>query len=165
MKKFALMFLSALLLTSCGISMDEMKKGIVDIETKGLPMTIQKMEGVYSIKIDSMVIINNADPYYGYLVTTWYVNERHENSTAEWYKTHELYSYERVQKKLNVEVTGIHKSGKKFEWRTNWSSAYFQAREGDDFRDDIYGGTPVDIEELEEALSDLEEELSNIDAL
>ena len=159
MKKIAFIFVSALLLTSCGISMDELKQGIIDTETKGLPMTVQKMEGVYSITIDSMVIINNADPYIGYLVTTWDVNEEHQNSMEEWSKTHELYSYVRVQKKINVEVSGIHKSGRKYEWCTNWSSAYFQSREGDDFRDDIYGGTPVDLDANEEALLDMNDDI------
>ena len=123
--------------------MNELKEGIVETETKGLPMTIQKMEGVHSITIDSMVIINNADPYYGYLVTTWDVEEEHQNSFNEYRKTQELYSYKRVQKKMNVEVTGIHKTGRKYEWLTNWANAYIQATRDDSFKNDTYGGTPI----------------------
>ena len=46
-------------------NLDEVVQGIIDAENKGLPMTIQKLEGVKNITIDSMVIVNNTDPYYG----------------------------------------------------------------------------------------------------
>ena len=140
--------------------MDELKQGIVETETNGLPMTIQKMEGVVSITIDTLIFINNTEPYYGYLVTTWDVNERHTNSTKEFIRTDELYSYKRVQKKLNVEVTDVHKSGyRHFQWRTNWVDAYIQAREGDSYKEDSYGGTdPYDetenIEDMENYIYD-----------
>lgn len=149
MKKFLLLLVTALLLTSCGPSVDLLKQGIVETETNSLPMTIQKMEGVISISIDSMVIVNNADPYFGYLVTTWDVNEKHVNSYEEHRRTNEYYSYKRVQKKMNVEVRDIHVKGRKYEWRTDWISAYLQATEENSFTEDTYGGVPTsdDIDE------------------
>ena len=70
--------------------MDEIKKGITETERKGLPVTIQKMDGVSNIVIDSIVIVNNADPYYGYLVITWDVMVKHRNSAKESRIPHEL---------------------------------------------------------------------------
>lgn len=143
MKKFLLLLVISLLLASCGPSVDELKQGIIETETNGLPMTIQKMEGVISISIDSMVIVNNVDPYYGYLVTSWDVNEKHVNSYEEHRRTNEYYSYKRVQKRMNVEVRDIHVKGRKYEWRTDWGSAYLQAIEDNSFTEDTYGGIPA----------------------
>ncbi len=143
MNKFAFLLLAAFLLTSCGISVDELKQGIIETETKALPLTVQKMEGVFSITIDSMVIINNVDPYYGYLVTTWDINEQHINTSKEMRRTNEVFSYKRVQKKMNVEVLDIHKIGKKYEWRTNWVGAYFHAKKDESITDGSYVGTAV----------------------
>ena len=144
MKKIAFVLLAIITLCSCGQKIEDMKKakeeikevhldevvqGIIDAENKGLPMTIQKLEGVKNITIDSMVIVNNTDPYYGYMATTWEIYERHENNHREFSRTYELYSYKLVQKQVNVEVKDIHGLGTKFEWKTNWPDAYLYARE------------------------------------
>lgn len=137
MKKILFVLFAAFCLFSCGhkigeikeIQLDEIKKGIVEAENKGLPMTIQKLEGVKNITIDSIVVVNNTDPYYGYLVTTWEIYERHENNQREFSKSYELYSYKLVQKQVNVEVKDIHGLGTKFEWKTNWPDAYLYARD------------------------------------
>ena len=145
MKKILFVLLAAVTLFSCGGRNDELKKskeeikenqldviteGIISSENKGLPMTIQKMEGVKNITIDKLIIVNNTDPYYGYLATTWEIYERHECNLNECARNnYEPYTYTLVTKNVNVEVTHIHGEGGKYEWRTDWYSAYQYARE------------------------------------
>ncbi|MBQ7550418.1 MAG: hypothetical protein IJT04_06185, partial [Bacteroidales bacterium] len=69
------------------------------------------------IRIDSLVFINDSEPYSGYLITTWDI-----------YEERGFKSYQLVTKKVNVEVRDIRCMDDKVEWYTEWYDAYRYAR-------------------------------------
>ena len=86
------------------------KQCVVEQELSRLPMTIQKLSDVNDIKIDSLVITNNVEPYQGYLVTQW---------------KFDTWSRKGQKKQVLVEVTDIHVDDKTVSWKTNWLGASF----------------------------------------
>ena len=89
-------------------------------------MTVQKLKGVKEIKIDSLVIVNNTEPYYGYLVTTWKMEKEYHD-----YKRYgETYE---INPQVNVEVREINVKGSKFSWKTNWFGAYTDIKYDDSY--------------------------------
>lgn len=115
------------LLASCThLKIEDIKQGIVETESKELPMTVQKLEGVKEISIDSLVIVNNTEPYYGYLVTTWKMEKEYHD-----YKRYgETYE---INPQVNVEVREINVKGSKFSWKTNWFGAYMDIKYDDSY--------------------------------
>ncbi len=97
--------------------LEDIKMCIVDYENKHLPLVLQQYGEVHSIVIDSLVIINNVEPYEGYLSTTWDFEQR------------QGYSNKYVRKTMNVlvEVTDvtIHDDDT-YSWETNWFGAFNQ---------------------------------------
>lgn len=97
--------------------LDAIYKSIISTESNRLPLTIQKYDGIKRIKIDSLVFINDSEPYSGYLITTWDI-----------YEERGFKSYQLVTKKVNVEVRDIRCMDDKVEWYTEWYDAYRYAR-------------------------------------
>ncbi len=127
MKKVLFILSAIALFASCShISIEDIKKGIVETETKELPMTVQKLEGVKEIVIDSLVIVNNTEPYYGYLVTSWKM-EKEYRDYERYGKTHE------INPQVNVEVREINIKGSKYSWQTNWFGAYTDIKYDDSY--------------------------------
>lgn len=87
---------------------DEIKRVIVQQELSQLPMTIQKLSDVNDVKIDSLVLTNNVEPYHGYMVTQWNYN---------------TYRKKNIQKQVLVEVTDITCSKEKITWKSDWLGA------------------------------------------
>ncbi len=127
MRKTLFLLFALTLLASCThIKIEDIKQGIVETESKELPMTVQKLEGVKEISIDSLVIVNNTEPYYGYLVTTWKMKKKYHD-----YKQYgETYE---INLPVNVEVREISVKGSKFSWRTNWFGAYTDIKYDDSY--------------------------------
>ena len=125
-KTLFLLFAMALMASCVHIKIDDIKKGIVETESKELPMTVQKLEGVKEIKIDSLVVVNNTEPYYGYLVTTW----KMEKEYRDYRKYGETYE---INPQVNVEVRDITVKGSKYSWRTNWYGAYTDIKYDDTY--------------------------------
>lgn len=127
MKRTLLILFAAIALTSCAhVNIDEVKKGIIETETKRLPMTIQKLEGVREVKIDSLVIVNNAEPYAGYLVTEWKMLKEYDDFD----RMGETYE---INPKVNVEVRNITIKGRQYSWEINWYGAYSDIRYDDTY--------------------------------
>lgn len=97
--------------------LDAIYKSIISSESKRLPLTIQEYDGIKRIKIDSLVFINDTEPYSGYLITTWDI-----------YEERGFKSYQLVTKKVNVEVRNITCKDDQVEWYTEWYDAYSYAR-------------------------------------
>lgn len=112
------------------VVIDEIKKGIIEVETKRLPLTIQKLDNVNDIRIDSIVIINNVEPYSGYLVTTWVIEKEDDWDTdwdSDWNDNWDKPVGRRTKqetKTVYVEVNNIQSNTEDYSWKTNWFGAY-----------------------------------------
>lgn len=101
------------------------KECIVQQENADLPLTKQSMDKVNSIKIDSLVITTNIEPYSGYLVTTWNITEKVDMSAQEWAANGYKDKYVKENKVVYVEISNIRaKSNGEVSWNNNWTSAY-----------------------------------------
>lgn len=101
------------------------KECIVQQENADLPLTKQSMNKVNSIKIDSLVITTNIEPYSGYLVTTWNITEKVDMSAQEWAANGYKDKYVKENKVVYVEISNIRaKSNGEVSWNNNWTSAY-----------------------------------------
>lgn len=101
------------------------KECIVQQENANLPLTKQSMDKVNSIKIDSLVITTNIEPYSGYLVTTWNITEKVDMSAQEWAANGYKDKYVKRNKVVYVEISNIKaKSNGEVSWNNNWTSAY-----------------------------------------
>lgn len=104
---------------------ESIKRGIIERERADIPLKIQQFEKVYGITIDSMVITNNIEPYSGYLVTTWDLDEKQNLSVNQWAANGYKDKYVRKQKEVYVEISDItSKNNGHITWKDNWSSAY-----------------------------------------
>lgn len=84
------------------------KTSIEQQERAQLPMTIQNLNDVSNVVIDSLVLTNNVEPYQGYLVTHWDYN---------------AYGKRGKNKQVLVEVSNISVSENKITWQSNWLGA------------------------------------------
>lgn len=107
------------------------KSGIVERERADIPMKIQQFEHVYGITIDSLVLTNNIEPYSGYLVTTWDLDEKQNLTTSQWAANGYKDKYKRKQKTVYVEISDIKTSGRTMNWQDNWISAYMSVKDSE----------------------------------
>lgn len=110
-------------------TIESIKQCIIERERADIPLKIQQFEKVYGITIDDMVFTNNIEPYAGYLVTTWDLDEKQNLSTQQWAANGYKDKYVRKQKEVYVEVGNVTatKNGE-VSWQDNWSSAYYSVR-------------------------------------
>lgn len=137
MKKLILFAACILLLCNCTQKADinAFKDEILRTETAKIPLYLQDFPEIQTITIDSMVIISNAEPYSGYLVTHWEMDVRVkptvEQLTSMHYKDKYVRKNEQVLIPVDMEINysltfdGI-KS--KVSWMSNWHQAYYQIR-------------------------------------
>ena len=105
------------------------KEYIIQQENANLPLTKQEMNEVNSIKIDSLVITTNKEPYSGYLVTTWNITKKVDLSVDEWAANGYKDKYVKKNKVVYVEIKNIiAKENGEVTWNNNWTSAYFSIR-------------------------------------
>lgn len=104
---------------------ESIKRTIIERERADIPLKIQQFEKVYGISIDSIVITNNVEPYSGYLVTTWDIDEKQNLSVNQWAANGYKDNYVRKQKEVYVEISNITpKTNGQVTWNDNWLSAY-----------------------------------------
>ena len=94
-------------------------------------MKIQKFDHVYDIVIDSLVLTNNIEPYAGYLVTTWDLDEKQKLTTQQWAANGYKDQYIRKTKTVYVEIYQIKTRGRSMTWNNNWVSAYHEAADNE----------------------------------
>lgn len=105
---------------------------IVEREKADIPLQIQKYEKVYGITIESLVLTNNVEPYTGYLVTTWDLDEKQKLSTNQWAANGYEDKYVRKQKTVYVEISDITMNQEgQVSWSDNWLAAYMNVRESE----------------------------------
>lgn len=107
------------------------KSGIVERERADIPMKIQQFEHVYGITIDSLVLTNDIEPYAGYLVTTWDLDEKQNLTTNQWAANGYKDKYIRKTKTVLVEISDITTSGRTMNWRDNWVGAYMNVKDSE----------------------------------
>lgn len=106
-------------------TLKSIKEYIIQHENANLPLTKQNMDNVNSIKIDSLVITTETEPYSGYLVTTWNITERIDMDVHEWAANNYRDKYVKKSKVVYVEISDIHtKPNGEVSWSNNWTSAY-----------------------------------------
>lgn len=105
------------------------KASILQTERNKLPLQIQDQDHVYDIKIDSIVFTNNVEPYVGYMITQWDVDEKQDLTAQEWARNGYKDKYIRKTKQILIELRGatMDKDGT-VRWETNWGKAGFHAR-------------------------------------
>ena len=108
-------------------SSEQIKQSIIEREKADLPLNIQSFKNVYDITIDDFVFTNNAEPYSGYMITTWYFNEKQDLSPNEWAANNYKDKYIRKQKKVYIEVSNIVTRKNNITWYSNWQAAYINA--------------------------------------
>lgn len=112
-------------LNSTEDTLNSIKECIIQQENANLPLTKQNMDNVNSIKIDSLVITTNIEPYSGYLVTTWNITEQVEMNAQEWAANGYKDKYVKKNKVVYVEISNIRaKANGEVSWNNNWTSAY-----------------------------------------
>lgn len=111
---------------------DYIQQCIVEREKADIPLKIQQYEKVYGITIENLVLTNNVEPYSGYLVTNWDIDEKQNLTTQQWAANGYKDKYVRKQKTVYVEISGItvDKEGQ-VSWSNNWLSAYMNVRESE----------------------------------
>lgn len=97
---------------------------ILEREKADIPLHIQKFDHVNKIVIDSFVFTNDVEPYSGYLVTSWNIDEKVELNINEWEKNNYKDKYVNKDKVVYVEISKITKSGGTVSWESNWTSSY-----------------------------------------
>jgi hypothetical protein len=101
------------------------KNSIVERESAEIPLLTQKFENVLKIRIDSLVLTQGKmQPYSGYLVTVWDIDEKQDLSAQEWAANGYKDKYKRKEKVVYIEVDGIRSTKKDVSWRSDWLTAY-----------------------------------------
>lgn len=108
-------------------SSEQIKQSIIEREKADLPLNIQSFKNVYDITIDDFVFTNNAEPYSGYMITTWDFDEKQDLSPNEWAANNYKDKYIRKQKKVYIEVSNIITRKNNITWYSNWQAAYINA--------------------------------------
>lgn len=109
---------------------ESIKRTVIERERADIPLKIQEFEKVYGITIDSMIITNNVEPYSGYLVTTWDLDEKQYLSPLEMYKNGYKDKYVRKQKEVYVEISDIAtKNNGNITWKDNWVKTYLSVKD------------------------------------
>lgn len=108
-------------------SSEQIKQSIIEREKADLPLNIQSFKNVYDITIDDFVFTNNAEPYSGYMITTWDFDEKQDLSPNEWAANNYKDKYIRKQKKVYIEVSNIVTRKNNITWYSNWQAAYINA--------------------------------------
>lgn len=106
----------------------EMIKDVIVTQEKArLPLTKQEFDRVHDITIDSLVITNNTEPYSGFLVTTWDMDEKQELTTRQWAANGYEDKYIRKKKVMYIEVSYIRTLPKgEVTWQSDWFETYMQ---------------------------------------
>ena len=99
---------------------EQIKQSIIEREKADLPLHIQRFKNVHDITIDDFVFTNNAEPYSGYMVTTWDFDEKQDLSPNEWAANNYKDKYIRKQKKVYIEVDNITTPKNTISWYSNW---------------------------------------------
>lgn len=103
---------------------NEIKSTILQTERNRLPLRVQENQHVFSIQIDSVVFTNNVEPYSGYLITQWDLEEKQDLNVHEWASNNYKDKYVRTTKQIYIEIRNarIDKKGI-VSWDALWDKA------------------------------------------
>lgn len=105
------------------------KATIIEAENANMPLRVQSLARVHGITLDSLVFTNNVEPYRGYLISTWDVDEQQTLTTNQWVANGYEDKWVRKKKTILVGLTEMTISDDNMvHWMADWSSAYFTAK-------------------------------------
>lgn len=111
------------------LALEEISRGIIDRENAELPLKIQGFNKVHNITIDSLVFVNkNVQPYSGYLVTQWDMDEKQNLNLDQYAANHYQDKYVRKTKTILVPVNDITITGNEYHWKTDWKGAEWDSK-------------------------------------
>lgn len=99
-------------------------ESIIEREKADIALKIQKFDRVNKIEIDSFVFTNNVEPYSGYIVSTWNIDEKVDLTMEEWAKNNYKDKYANKDKIVYVEVRNIKESEGTVSWNSSWQESY-----------------------------------------
>lgn len=106
-------------------NIESIKQYIIERETSELPLKIQEYNKVHEITIKDVVITNDCEPYSGYMITNWDLDEVQRNlSLGQVAANGYADKYIRKQKEVYVELRHIMSSRGKTVWVSDWDSAF-----------------------------------------
>lgn len=110
-------------------NIEYIKHSIIEKESAEIPLLIQEFKKVHKIRIDSLVLTQSkAQPYSGYLVTVWDIDEKQDLSISQLVANEGKDKYKRKEKVIYVEVDNIITTKTKLSWNGEWTSAYNSIR-------------------------------------
>ena len=112
------------------IDFEAIKQGIIEREQADIPLKIQQFDKVYGITINDMVFTSKVEPYTGYLITTWDIDEKQDLTVNQWAANGYKDKYVRKQKEVFVELGNITPSPNgEISWQNNWTAAYYSVKD------------------------------------
>ena len=102
---------------------------ILERERAKIPLRIQEFEKLHGVEIDSFVFTKTTEPYEGYLVTTWDIDEKQKLTNEELAANNFNYKYIRKKKVVYVHIESIYESFEDLSWRDSWLNHYYDVDE------------------------------------
>lgn len=102
---------------------------ILERERAKIPLRIQEFEKLHGVEIDSFVFTKTTEPYEGYLVTTWDIDEKQQLTNEELAANNYNYKYIRKKKVVYVHIESIYESFGDLSWRDSWLNHYYDVDE------------------------------------
>ena len=102
---------------------------ILERERAKIPLRIQEFEKLHGVEIDSFVFTKTTEPYEGYLVTTWDIDEKQKLTNEELAANNYNYKYIRKKKVVYVHIESIYESFGDLSWHDSWLNHYYDVDE------------------------------------
>ena len=102
---------------------------ILERERAKIPLRIQEFEKLHGVEIDSFVFTKTTEPYEGYLVTTWDIDEKQKLTNEELAANNYNYKYIRKKKVVYVHIESIYERFGDLSWRDSWLNHYYDVDE------------------------------------
>lgn len=107
---------------------DIVKRVIIEREVAELPLTIQAFNKVNDIKIDSIVLTQTSEPYAGYIVSRWIVEEKVDLSLNQYAANGYRDKFIEKERTVYVKVQDIRLYKDEVSWDAGWRSAYYDLK-------------------------------------
>ncbi|MBR3912291.1 MAG: hypothetical protein IKJ48_06490, partial [Alistipes sp.] len=104
------------------------KRVIIEREVAELPLTIQAFNKVNDIKIDSIVLTQTSEPYAGYIVSRWIVEEKVDLSLNQYAANGYRDKFIEKERTVYVKVQDIRLYKDEVSWDAGWRSAYYDLK-------------------------------------
>ena len=104
---------------------EEIARFILESERSEIPHKVPGWPQVFDVTIDSVVLVGEEEPYVGYMVAEWDVEERQPVSREDLIRGE--YSYARRKKVQCISLFGVDHKGRTVRWYADWDGAKMEA--------------------------------------